>query len=379
MASSTTADQSPPGPTESHPGDQYDVPAFEAHESATSLKGRIKKHYEIASDYYYSLWGQHIHHGYFKSPAETKEQAQVNLIDYLLDISALPAASRVLDVGCGVGGTSRFLARERACRVTGITISGRQVEIAQRLTLAEISSSSDAAAGADGAAPPQQTQVAATATTTTEGEGKGEGKGEGPAAARTEFMSYPKGKARFLELDAEKMREYFSSPAAETSEEDSSSSFDCVWISEALSHLPDKPLFFASSFALLRGAGGGGGGGRLVIADWFRAENLSAAQVEADIRPIEDGMLLPRLFTAAEYVGMAEAAGFRVRQAPIDISKDVAKTWDISWSLVSSPSLWAFAISQGRDGLSFLQAFRAMRRGYANGTFRYAIMCFEKP
>ena len=52
---------------------------------------------------------------------------------------------------------------------------------------------------------------------------------------------------------------------------------------------------------------------------------------------------------------------------------------DISWSLVSSPSLWAFAISQGRDGLAFLQAFRAMRRGYANGTFRYAVMCFEKP
>lgn len=61
--------------------------------------------------------------------------------------------------------------------------------------------------------------------------------------------------------------------------------------------------------------------------------------------------------------------------------RDNRFTWsrDISWALVSSPSLWAFAISQGRDGLAFLQAFRAMRRGYANGTFRYAIMCFEKP
>lgn len=51
---------------------------------------------------------------------------------------------------------------------------------------------------------------------------------------------------------------------------------------------------------------------------------------------------------------------------------------DISWQLVSSPSLWAFAISQGRDGLAFLQAFRAMRRGYANGAFHYAVMAFEK-
>ena len=39
-----------------HPGDQHEVPEYEAHASAASLKDRIKQHYEIASDYYYSLW-----------------------------------------------------------------------------------------------------------------------------------------------------------------------------------------------------------------------------------------------------------------------------------------------------------------------------------
>lgn len=52
---------------------------------------------------------------------------------------------------------------------------------------------------------------------------------------------------------------------------------------------------------------------------------------------------------------------------------------DITWSLVQNPSLWAFALSQGRDGIAFLQAFRAMRRGYASGGFRYAVMAFSKP
>ena len=89
-------------------------------------------------------------------------------------------------------------------------------------------------------------------------------------------------------------------------------------------------------------------------------------------------MLLPPLCTQADYVALAGAAGLKVLHEPKDISKEVAKTWDISWTLVSSPSLWAFAISQGRDGLAFLQAFRAMRRGYANGSFRYAVMAFEK-
>lgn len=51
---------------------------------------------------------------------------------------------------------------------------------------------------------------------------------------------------------------------------------------------------------------------------------------------------------------------------------------DISWSLIQNPSLWAFALSQGRDGIAFLQSFRAMRRGYANGHFRYAVIAFTK-
>jgi tocopherol O-methyltransferase len=108
----------------------------------------------------------------------------------------------------------------------------------------------------------------------------------------------------------------------------------------------------------------------------------------------KDGMLLPPLCTQADYVRMAESNGLKALQEPKDISKDVAKTWyvtfvinhnlltklsrDISWQLVSSPSLWAFAISQGRDGLAFLQAFRAMRRGYASGAFRYAVVAFQK-
>jgi tocopherol O-methyltransferase len=46
---------------------------------------------------------------------------------------------------------------------------------------------------------------------------------------------------------------------------------------------------------------------------------------------------------------------------------------------VSSPSLWALAFAQGRDFVEFLRAFQAMRRGFANGTFRYAVFVFEKP
>ncbi|KAK8088269.1 methyltransferase domain-containing protein [Apiospora hydei] len=340
-------------PAGHHPGDEHEIPSYESYGTFDSLKDRIKLHYNVASDYYYSLWGQHIHHGYWKQPNETKEEAQVNLINLLLEISVLPKSSRVLDVGCGIGGTSRFLAKEHDCQVTGVTISGRQVEIAQRLTLAEV----DAAIAAAG------DKTAASSTPAAAADARG-------------MIKYPSGNSsvRFIELDAEKMLEYFK----QQQQQQEASSFNCVWISEALSHFPNKPLFFSSAFELL-GSGGGGNKSRLVIADWFKAKDLTPEQEQADIKPIEDGMLLPPLCTADQYVEMATKAGFKVLKGPMDISNDVLRTWDISWSLVSSPSLWAFAISQGRDGLAFLQSFRAMRRGYANGTFRYCCIAFEKP
>ncbi|KAI9734774.1 MAG: hypothetical protein M1818_006761 [Claussenomyces sp. TS43310] len=309
-------------------GAQYEIPAPELHGSFGALKDRIRHHYEMASDYYYSLWGEHIHHGYFTSPEDTKEQAQIRLIELLLERSGLPAGSSVLDVGCGIGGTSRYLAAQHGSAVVGVTISGRQVEMARKLTLEAC---------------------------------------RGQAGTEEGSVGLGSGSARFVELDAERMGEYFS--AAGTPH--GPTTFDGVWISEALSHLPDKALFFANAAKLLNP------GGRLVVADWFKAEELTPEQLKADITPIEDGMLLPPLCTQSEYVDLAARAGLKTLSPPFDISKQVSKTWDISWSLVQSPALWAFAVAQGRDGLAFLQAFRAMRRGYANGTFRYAVMAFQ--
>ncbi|KAL9009612.1 MAG: hypothetical protein Q9173_005376 [Seirophora scorigena] len=256
---------------------QYPTPPPESVTSFAALKDRIKHHYELASDYYYSLWGEHLHHGYFLDPTDTKERAQTRLIELLLERARLEKGIAVLDIGCGMGGTSRFLAKHHGCNVTGLTISGKQVEMAVRLTMDE--------AGVD-------------------------------VANKTapDAIKFGPGSARFIELDAEELDQHFP---------EGGTTVDCVWISEALSHLPDKKLFFQNAARLLTARG------KLVIADWFKAEDLTLAQMEADIKPIE--------------------------------------------------ALWAFAFSQGRDGIAFLQAFRAMKRGYANGAFRYAVMVFQKP
>ena len=48
--------------------------------------------------------------------------------------AAIPPRAKVLDLGCGVGGASRFLATEYSCRVTGIDLTPEFVDVATELT-----------------------------------------------------------------------------------------------------------------------------------------------------------------------------------------------------------------------------------------------------
>lgn len=48
--------------------------------------------------------------------------------------AGLRPGMHVLDLGCGIGGSSRYLAAERQCRVTGIDLTPEFVEVARDLT-----------------------------------------------------------------------------------------------------------------------------------------------------------------------------------------------------------------------------------------------------
>jgi len=98
----------------------------------TNDKQTIRKHYDVVSPYYRSLWGEHIHHGYWRRGDESKELAQLQLIEHLAQVAGIPMGCAILDVGCGFGGTAIYLAKKLGAKVTGITISPVQVEMASR-------------------------------------------------------------------------------------------------------------------------------------------------------------------------------------------------------------------------------------------------------
>ncbi|MEL7504818.1 MAG: methyltransferase domain-containing protein [Cyanobacteria bacterium J06554_6] len=84
-------------------------------------------------------WGEHIHLGHYGSPPRRKNfiKAKHDFVHEMVrwgGLESLPPGTTVLDVGCGIGGSSRILARDYGFAVTGITISPQQVKRAQTLT-----------------------------------------------------------------------------------------------------------------------------------------------------------------------------------------------------------------------------------------------------
>ena len=102
----------------------------------TNEKSKIIEHYDLVSPYYFSLWGEHLHHGFWIRGDESKEIAQLQLVEHLADLAKIQPASEILDIGCGFGASSLFLARKYGVSPTGITISPVQVEIANRAAAA---------------------------------------------------------------------------------------------------------------------------------------------------------------------------------------------------------------------------------------------------
>src|SRR5262245_55836623 len=88
-------------------------------------KRSIRFHYDLSTPFYRLLWGPHVHHGLWDAH-ESPRDAQLNLTERLATLAGISGGERLLDVGCGMGGSSIHLARTRNCQASGVTISRLQ-------------------------------------------------------------------------------------------------------------------------------------------------------------------------------------------------------------------------------------------------------------
>jgi tocopherol O-methyltransferase len=266
-------------------------------------KRKIVEHYDFVSPYYQSLWGEHLHHGYWIRGDESKELAQLQLIEHLAELANVQTGSTVLDIGCGFGASSLYLAQKYLACATGITISPVQVEMARKAAV----------------------------------------------AAQLD--------ARFLLMDAEAL--------------DFPLQFDLLWSVESISHYHDRRSFFANAARFLKP------GGVFALTDWFKRAGLSAVQTRKFIEPIERGMYVD-LETMEDYESHLVASGLQIVHRQ-DLTRQCAKTWDLGLEVIRDRSFWTLAAKKGKDFVTYLRAFRAVRAAYTSGNFVYGLFIARKP
>jgi tocopherol O-methyltransferase len=88
--------------------------------------GAVAAHYDNLDRFYRELWGEHVHHGLWRTGRESPAEAVVRLIDLVAERGAIEPGDRVCDVGCGYGGTARVLASQYGAEVTALTITPSQ-------------------------------------------------------------------------------------------------------------------------------------------------------------------------------------------------------------------------------------------------------------
>ncbi|WP_414566271.1 MULTISPECIES: methyltransferase domain-containing protein [unclassified Anabaena] len=93
---------------------------------SATLYQQIQQFYDASSGLWEQIWGEHMHHGYYGADGSQKKdrrQAQIDLIEELLKWADVQTAANILDVGCGIGGSSLYLANKFNAKATGITLS----------------------------------------------------------------------------------------------------------------------------------------------------------------------------------------------------------------------------------------------------------------
>lgn len=97
---------------------------------------RVKKYYDYTINLYKIFWHgdtRAIHYGIWDKKTKNLKEALLNTNKFLADQVNIKSSERVLDAGCGVGGSAFWLVKNKDVNVVGITLSEKQLEKAKDL------------------------------------------------------------------------------------------------------------------------------------------------------------------------------------------------------------------------------------------------------
>lgn len=94
-----------------------------------------KHHYDKGNDLFTAMLDERMIYscGYWKD-ADTLEEAQAAKLDLVCKKLDIRPGMRVLDIGCGWGGTARYIAENYRAEIVGVTVSEEQARLARENT-----------------------------------------------------------------------------------------------------------------------------------------------------------------------------------------------------------------------------------------------------
>lgn len=96
-------------------------------------KTKIIKYYDDCQIDYEWAWNLRsrmaMHYGYWDETTPRLRYALTNMNKQVAAFAPVNEGDHVLDAGCGVGGSSIYLAQHHNCHTTGITLSDKQVKV----------------------------------------------------------------------------------------------------------------------------------------------------------------------------------------------------------------------------------------------------------
>jgi len=202
----------------------------------------IARYYDVSESQYRFFWNldksRSLHYGYWDKSTKTFHEALLNINKVLSDKVRITQEHKVLDAGCGIGGSSIWLAKNIGCNVTGISLSQKQVNKAKAL-------------------------------------------------AQTESVDHL---AKFENKDF-------------TNTGYANETFDVIWAIESVCHASDKFLFLKEANRILKK------GGRLIMADFFKKENLTGKDAH-QIQQWAHGWAVPDFSTKENFMSQLKQSEF---------------------------------------------------------------------
>ena len=103
----------------------------------TAYHKNIVDYYAATENAYKDSWDLNnsfaIHYGYWDEKVKDFPGSLLRMNEVMMEAASIRSTDKVLDAGCGIGGSSIFLAERSGCEIAGISLSERQVNKAKEL------------------------------------------------------------------------------------------------------------------------------------------------------------------------------------------------------------------------------------------------------